>query len=291
PTVALVGGAQGLHSTRKFTNHMAPAQSDETTFSSVSPKAGVLWDFAENAQAFANVSRSYEPPTFSELVQGGVFQFVPLDPQRGVTVEIGTRGATKTVAWDLTLYRAWVESELIGYTPGAGIPAATFNAGDTIHQGVEASLTFDVAAATGFVLPAGALLLLEQAYTWSDFHFDGDPAYGSNKLAGMPPHVYAAALRYRSGTGWDIAPKLEWVPDGGYVDYANRLKAPGYATLGIDGGVDVATGVRLFFDARNLTDKRYVSTYNTITDAALAPTNVFYPGEGRSFFAGVKVAF
>jgi len=291
PTVALVGGAQGIHSTRKFTNHLVPAQSDETTFSSVSPKAGVLWDFAETAQAFANVSRSYEPPTFSELVQGGVFQFVPLDPQRGVTVEIGTRGATRTVAWDLTLYRAWVENELIGYTPGGGIPAATFNAGDTIHQGIEASLTFDVAAVAGLALPEGARLLLEQAYTWSDFSFDGDPVYGSNKLAGMPPHVYAAALRYRSGAGWDVAPKLEWVPDGGHVDYANRLKAPGYATIGFDGGVDLAPGVRLFVDARNLTDKRFVSTYNTITDAALAPTNVFYPGEGRSFFAGLKVAF
>ncbi|MDO8838629.1 MAG: TonB-dependent receptor [Parvibaculum sp.] len=121
--------------------------------------------------------------------------------------------------------------------------------------------------------------------------FDGDPVYGSNKLAGMPPHVYAAALRYRSVAGWDIAPKLEWVPDGGYVDYANRLKAPGYATLGLDGGVDIAPGVRAFFDARNLTDKRYVSTYSTITDAALVPTNVFYPGEGRSFFAGLKISF
>ncbi len=290
-TVALVGGAHGIYSERKFTNDLAPAQSDAAYFSTVSPKAGVLWDFAENAQAFANVSRSYEPPTFSELVQGGVFQFVPLDPQRGVTVEVGTRGATKTVAWDLTLYRAWVENELINFTVGGGIPAATFNAGDTIHQGIETSLTFDVGAVTGFALPEGARLLLEQAYTLSDFFFVGDPVYGSNKLAGMPPHVYAAALRYRSGSGWDIAPKFEWVPDGGYVDYANRLKAPGYATIGLDGGIDIAPGARLFFDARNLTDKQYVSTYNTITDAALAPTDVFYPGEGRSFFAGVKVAF
>ncbi|MDP2125448.1 MAG: TonB-dependent receptor [Parvibaculum sp.] len=291
PTVALVGGAQGIHSTRKFTNHLVPAQSDDATFSSISPKAGVLWDIAGHAQAFANVSRSYEPPTFSELVQGGVFQFVPLDPQRGVTVEIGTRGTAKAVAWDLTLYRAWVEGELINFTVGGGIPAATFNAGDTTHQGIEASLTIDMAAATGFTLAPGARLLLEQAYTYSDFFFDGDPVYGSNKLAGMPPHVYVAALRYRAGAGWDIAPKLEWVPDGGYVDYANRLKAPGYATLGFDGGVDIAPGVRAFFDVRNLTDKRYVSTYSTITDAALVPTNVFYPGEGRSFFAGLKVAF
>jgi iron complex outermembrane receptor protein len=287
---------QGITSHRKFENDFAPAQNDSTDFTSVSPKAGALWDFAENAQAYANVTRSYEPPTFSELVQATVFQFVPLDPQRAVTFEIGTRGTGKTVAWDVALYRAEVKGELINFTVSPSIPASTFNAGETIHQGIEASLTLDIGAyGLGGVLPEGSRLLLEQAYMYSDFAFDGDPVYGDNKLAGMPPHVYAAALRYKSpapnGLGWDIAPKIEWVPDGGYVDYANNLEAPGYATLGLEGGVDLVEGVRLFVDARNLTDEHYISTYSNITDATVAATNVFYPGEGRSVFAGLKIAF
>jgi iron complex outermembrane receptor protein len=294
--VALVGGLQAIHSYRKFTNDLSPAQSDATDFSSLSPKAGVLWDVTDAAQVYGNVTRSYEPPTFSELVQASVFQFVPLDPQRAVTAEIGTRGTSGTVAWDVALYRAWVRDELINFTVSPSIPASTFNAGETIHQGIEAALTLDVGAlALGDVLPEGGRVLFEQAYTYSDFYFDGDPVYGDNKLAGMPPHVYVAALRYKSpapnGLGWDIAPKVEWVPDGGYVDYANRLKAPGYATLGLEGGIDLAEGLRLFVDARNLTDKNYISTYNNITDAATDATNVFYPGEGRSVFAGLKVSF
>ncbi|MEP0706830.1 MAG: TonB-dependent receptor [Parvibaculum sp.] len=294
--VALVAGLQGITSYRKFENDFAPAQNDSTDFTSVSPKAGALWDFAENAQAYANVTRSYEPPTFSELVQATVFQFVPLDPQRAVTFEIGTRGTGKTVAWDVALYRAEVKGELINFTVSPSIPASTFNAGETIHQGIEASLTLDIGAyGLGGVLPEGSRLLLEQAYMYSDFAFNGDPVYGDNKLAGMPPHIYAAALRYKSpapnGLGWDIAPKVEWVPDGGYVDYANNLEAPGYATLGLEGGVDLAEGVRLFVDARNLTDENYISTYSNITDATVAATNVFYPGEGRSVFAGLKIAF
>ena len=294
--VALVGGVQAIHAYRKFTNDLAPAQSDSTDFSSVSPKAGVLWNATENAQLYANVTRSYEPPTFSELVQATVFQFVPLDPQRAVTYEIGTRGATGSVAWDIALYHARVKGELVNFTTGGGIPASTFNADKTIHQGIEASLTLDPGAyGADEVLPEGSRLLLEQAYTFNDFHFDGDALYGDNDLAGMPPHVYVAALRYKSpapnGLGWDIAPKIEWVPDGGHVDYANTLEAPGYAILGVEGGVDLAKGVRLFADARNLTDKRYISTYSTITDATAVATNVFYPGEGRSVFAGVRVAF
>ena len=293
--VALVGGLQAIHSYRKFTNDLAPAQSDSTDFTSVSPKAGVLWDVTETAQVYGNVTRSYEPPTFSELVQATVFQFVPLDPQRAVTAEIGTRGTAKNIAWDIAAYRARVKGELINYTVSPGIPATTFNADETIHQGVEASLTLDLGAWGLRNLPDGDRLLFEQAYMYSDFAFDGDTTYGDNKLAGMPPHVYVAALRYKSvsanGLGWDIAPKMEWVPDGGYVDYANRLKAPGYTTFGVEGGIDLMKGVRLFVDARNLTAKHYVSPYSNITDAALAATNVFYPGEGRSVFAGLKIAF
>lgn len=294
--VALVGGLQAIHAYRKFTNDFTPAQSDATDFSSLSPKAGILWDVAETAQVYGNVTRSYEPPTFSELVQATVFQFVPLDPQCAVTAEVGTRGTAKNIAWDIALYRAWVKGELINYTVSPSIPASTFNADETIHQGIEASLTLDLGTlAFRNLLPEGNRLLLEQAYMYSDFAFDGDATYGDNKLAGMPPHVYVAALRYKSagadGLGWDIAPKLEWVPNGGYVDYANRLEAPGYTTIGMEGGVDLAKGVRFFVDARNLTGRNYISTYSNITDATLAATNVFYPGEGRSVFAGLKVAF
>ena len=36
---------------------------------------------------------------------------------------------------------------------------------------------------------------------------------------------------------------------------------------------------------------RYAAEFGAITDAALAPTDVFYPGEGRSVFAGIGYRF
>ena len=47
----------------------------------------------------------------------------------------------------------------------------------------------------------------------------------------------------------------------------------------------------LFVDARNLTNKRYVSDISTVADARTANTAIFYPGEGRSVFAGMRYAF
>ena len=60
-----------------------------------------------------------------------------------------------------------------------------------------------------------------------------------------------------------------------------------------EGGVGAGAGVFLFVDARNLTGKRYVSDLSTIADARSpgANTAVFYPGEGRSVYAGARVSF
>jgi iron complex outermembrane receptor protein len=290
PSVALVTGIQGIHTTRDYTNNLAPARSDEASYTSASPKLGVLWDVTPTAQAYANVTRSFEAPIFGDLTATNLagIQFSPLEPQSALTFEIGTRGTEGIVTWDLALYRSELRNELINYTTNPSIPAATFNAGKTRHQGIDAYLSLDIGKS---FLRAEERLTLEQAYTFSDFQFKNDLQYGDNKLAGQPPHLYTAVLRFKSGDGWDIAPRVEWAPRGGFVDYANTLSAPGYATLGLEGGFDITKGVRLFFDARNLTDKRYVSSYTAITNATLVGTNVFYPGEGRSIFAGLTAAF
>jgi iron complex outermembrane receptor protein len=296
PAVALVTGVQGINATRDYDTTMALTgvrKSDDADFTSLSPKLGALWDIAPSAQAYANVTRSYEPPIMSDLTQtlGAGTQFTPMDPQRALTYEIGTRGASRLVAWDIAAYRADVEDELVNFTTGPSIPAATFNARKTLHQGIEAALSLNLGAfIPGNVLPADDLLTFEQAYTYAYARFDGDAVYGDNALAGSVPHVYAAALRYRSANGWDIAPRIDWVPRGGYVDYANTQKAPGYAMLGLEGGVDITPSLRVFAEGRNLADRRTITSYTTVT-TYVPGSEIFYPGEGRSIFAGITASF
>ena len=81
------------------------------------------------------------------------------------------------------------------------------------------------------------------------------------------------------------------MPEAGWVDFANTLKADAYMTLGVKAGWEPVENVTLFLDARNLTDERYIPTYSAITDARTAATNVFYPGEGRGLFAGMIIKF
>ena len=286
--LAVVAGGTWGRAGRDYRSHAvpgAPATFDLTadkTWDWFAPRVGLLWEAEDGAQVFANVTRSVEPPNFSSLspTTGG---FQPLVPQEATTFEVGARGRRGPLTWDLTAYRADIDHELLNFIPDAalGIPAATFNAGPTVHQGIEAGLDWRITRG----------LRLRQTWAFSDFHFDGDKAYGDHDLPVVPPHLYRAELRYDHPAGWFVAPSVEWSVQDAWVDYANTLKSPSYAVANLNAGWDVRRGVTLFADVRNLFDERYVSNFSAVTDARAASTAVFYPGDGRSAFVGLRLSY
>jgi iron complex outermembrane recepter protein len=285
--VALVAGGAWGRAERDFQRFALPGVAgtfDQTLgrdYDWFAPRLGLLWEGPSGAQAYANVTRSVEPPNFGSLspVATG---FAPIEAQEAWTWELGVRGRTAAFSWDVAVYRAELENELLNYVvnPALGIPAATFNADQTVHQGIEAGL--DWRFAPGW--------RLRQTYTLSDFFFEGDVVYRDNELPLVPPHLYRAELRHDHPSGWFVAPSVEWTPSDSWVDYQNTLKAPGYTVVNFGAGWTLANGAALFVDARNLFDERYVSNFSAVTDARTASTAVFWPGEGRSVFMGVRWA-
>lgn len=280
PQLAVVAGASWGRATRDYTNRLS-ARTQTKDYDWFAPRVGLLYE-AGAVQVYANYTRSVEPPHFGALTQTNTSGqlFVPLAPQRAWTAEIGTRGKAGAFTWDLTWYRATIEGELLSYLPTANLPATVFNAGDTRHSGVEASLDWRF-------LPA---LRLRQTYAWSDFRFVNDPVYRNNRLPVAPEHQYRVSLRYDGPHGIFVEPFLDWRVNDVWVDYANTIKAPGYALLNLSAGFAVGPAT-LFVDARNLADKRYTAEFAAVTDARTASTAVFFPGEGRSLFGGVRLAF
>jgi iron complex outermembrane receptor protein len=287
-SLALVAGGSYGRATRDYTDNLSTANDASKDFDWFAPRIGLIWQSESGAQVYANVTRSVEPPHYGALVQAPYPGFVPVDPQEAWTGEIGARGRGGAFIWDVTFYRSELENELLSFNPGAGIPAAFFNADKTIHQGVEAAL--DWALSDDFL---GGSLLLRQSYTYSDFQFDGDAAYGDNTMPVVPEHQYRGTLRYQNAAGWFLAPSVEWRPSDTFVDYANTLEAPGYTIWSVNAGWDFDNGVTLFVDARNLGDETYVPEFGAITDASApgANTAVFYPGEGRALYGGVSYRF
>lgn len=281
--LAVVAGGSYGRFTRDYDNRLNPANNDSLDDDWFAPRVGLLWQGESGAQIYANITNSVEPPHYGALVQAPYPGFVPVEPQEAWTGEIGTRGRAGALVWDFTLYRAELENELLSFSPSVGVPAAFFNAGETLHQGVEVALDWRIADDW----------LLRQSYTYSDFFFDDDPIYGDNQMPVAPEHQYRATLRYAHPSGWFVAPSVEWRPGDTWVDYSNTLEAPGYTIWSVNAGWDFDNGVSLFLDARNLSDEAYVPEFGAIVNASApgANTAVFYPGEGRAVYGGVSYRF
>ncbi len=294
--VALMTGAKLFHNIREYADHGGLAanptpKADSKSFTGINPKAGFLWQPHKDIQFFADITRSQDVPDFTDLTQttATTTRFVPLKPQDAWTAEIGTRGNYGAYGWDITLFRSWVRDELLQFTVDPNIPASTFNAGGTIHQGLELGGSIDLLH--DIVAGRDDKISIHQIWNYSDFHFKNDPQYGSNRIAGVPAHLLRTELTYKDNRGFYFTPTLDWVPNGAYADHANTLRAPGYLLIGLQTGIELPNGLLLYLDARNLADKRYISDISTVTDARVVPTSIFYPGQGRSFFAGVRYAF
>ena len=90
------------------------------------------------------------------------------------------------------LYRAELEKEMLQFTVAPGIPASTFNADRTIHQGLEAGLDWRI-------VPT---LRLRQTWAWSDFdvanghhrRYTRARARSSSSCALAPASAASAAL-------------------------------------------------------------------------------------------------
>ena len=290
-------GAQYLNTLRDSDDIFDSVDGDVSE-SQVNPRFGLLWDADENAQVFFNVNRGFEPAGISDLTAGGVLDFTPLEAQEAWIVEIGTRGQKGPFAWDLALYRSWIENEFIDLAQPRfnGFVSATFNAGDTVHQGVELGL--DVFLTPPALKEAGVQLVWRNAYAFNDFFFTSNPQdldgrtfdFDGNQLAGVPQHVYVSEFRLEQDR-WYATVNVRWVPDGPFVDYANTTEVPGYELLGVTVGFDIADNIRIFGSAENLTDEVYISNISTVADQSAENARVFTPGQGRGFFGGVSVSF
>jgi iron complex outermembrane receptor protein len=292
PTVAAVGGTQFLYASRNRRDRF-PSDGDQsgaTEFNIWSPKGGLLWNIDPTWQAYANVSRSAEVPSFGESVSGTgnpVIPFTSIRPQIATTWEIGTRGKRPDLSWEFGLYRAEITDELLCLYSSNG-SCAVSNAGRTIHQGIEAG--FGAALIKGLFDrgPAPDKLWLNVAYTLNDFRFDNDAAYGNNLLPGAPRHYLRAELLYKHRSGFYAGPNLEWVPEPYYVDSANTLKTERYAIWGLKAGADNGGPVSGYVEARNIANTAYIASASII-DRATAASPLFEPGAGRAVYAGIKV--
>jgi iron complex outermembrane receptor protein len=257
----------------------------------VAPRIGLRYELTPEFELFGNVSRSIDPPVTWQLGSTGTPYIRDVRPQKANTVEFGIRGGHGIFDGSLTLYRSWVQKELLSVvvrqaTATQDQLVATSNGSATIHQGIEAGLNALLWEGQG-----GDTVALRQAFTYNDFHYRNDATFGDNELPGLPRQVYQAELEYRQATGF-YAQLNARSASSYYADFANSLAAPSYTLWGAKFGYEAPNRKwEVFVDARNLTNERYATASNTAYDAKGQDSANFYPGDPINVTTGVSYRF
>ena len=263
-------------------------QTDERTYAAFQPKVGLLYELpAVSGQLFANASHMYEPPLMLEVNSLAGPGFVDLSAQKAWQFEIGTRGRSGGLQWDVSAYDLAIRDEIININiqPFLGAPftVPTYrNAPETRHLGFEAAVAYQLPAA---LFQARDRLGARVAYTWGLFEYVTDAEHAGNRLPGMPEHYVQAEVEYTHPSGLSIKPNVEWVPGSYFVDSANRVSKDGWTAVSLraDWALARLEG-SLFVEGRNLTNAHY-SPAVVVDDGA---GRFFFPADGRSFYAGFR---
>ena len=297
-TLTLVLGGRGQYAYRSVSDHFLQNndQSGSVDYFAVSPKLGAIWHVTPAVQVYGNISNAYEPPLILELTAPGQIggNLDQLQAQKSWQFEVGTRGQLGTrLVWDVALYDIELRDEIqnvnVAPFPGAPFTIPRYqNIDRSRHLGVEVGgtvlLLHDLSRQLGLG-SVGDTLALRLAYTWSHFVFVDDPQFNHNQLPGAPEHYLRSELRYTHPVGVWIAPGMESAPAGYAVNSDNTAQTDPYTLFNLRLGYDYKPwNFSAFFEARNLTDKRYAAAV-TVDDAN---GRFFLPGDGRAFYGGVS---
>ena len=160
----------------------------------------------------------------------------------------------------------------------------SFNVDHTIHAGAEALL------GARFELDAAGAHRIEPLLnlTVNHFRFEGDATYGHNRLPAAPTYALKGEVLYRHASGFFAGPTFDRVGRR-WADFANTYRVSGYTLWGLRAGYTTSRW-EVFVDARNLSDKAYVSQFS-VKDVAAAGARILTPGENRSVYVGVRLKF
>ncbi|RME66965.1 MAG: TonB-dependent receptor, partial [Verrucomicrobia bacterium] len=255
----------------------------------LAPRIQLTWTPTRALALFAGWSRAFEPPTFDDLLPRTGrppnlgLAFNPLEAQRASTTEIGIRGGTETLRYEVTFYHAHWRDELLRLADATGTPLGTRNAGPTTHRGIESALRWRL-------LQAHQTLDLILTHTWSEATFDADPVFGDNHLAGLPRHAGSAELQFADRQGPFAALAAAWIGGTTWADHANRLGYDGHLIINARCGWRDPRGWTLYAEVTNLFDEAYIASTAGVLDIARNPaaTTIFLPGSPRRWQVGLE---
>ncbi len=284
----LVAGAQAVRANREVrstTVSSSAVRQVEDDYNRINPRVGLIYQWSQDTSVYTNLSSLYEPPTTYQLDDGTSTE--ALEAMQGEVFEVGTRGH-KALAensqwgWDVSAYYAQLDNEILSVEdPAAPGTFLTSNADKTIHAGIEALLSADIALSEDRYHRLTPLVSM----TWNRFRFDDDDALGDNTLPAAPKFSLKGEVLYRHKNGFYIGPTIDYVGER-YADFANSYKIDDYTLFGMKSGWSNQS-FKVFAEVRNLFERDYIASHG-VRAVASESDAILNPGAPLSAYVGIE---
>ncbi|MDP5138082.1 TonB-dependent receptor [Rheinheimera baltica] len=275
--------------------------SQKISYRQLSPKAGIVWKFADNQQLYANRRHAFRVPSVGQVFRpGSSSDTTELEPVTAVNHELGWRGQFanplfKRLQLDASIYDLAIKDDVVTYIDGN--TRKVTNAGETNHRGIELMLQ----------------LVLNEQWQWQasgsysrqkyeDFQYLYScfppacvpPVSETRNFAGFdvgkaPKQLWQSSLSYQPAQLAGLWLELEWQKVGRYfTDETNTNTYPGHDLWHLRARYQLTDNISLAARLMNISDK----TYSTYTSNQVGSSAIDYrPGMPRSVFVSATVNF
>lgn len=257
---------------RTLTDNKASADTSNTE---VLPGVGATYEVTDTAQLYGGVYRAFSPASNGVALDGLTDQ--DLEGERSVNYEIGVRGLQGALSYEVAAFSMDFENQVV--TGNSDPNLSQSNAGETLHQGMELVLGYELGG--GFSLDSNVTWVAESEFRSGENR--------GNRLPYAPEYLANASLNYSDGK---LSAALTAHHRGEqYGDPTNQVAIPTGAAGGIWGGLlpsytlydamaqySVSDQLTLFGAVKNIADKRYITGLR----------QGIYVGPERSFEVGLR---
>jgi iron complex outermembrane receptor protein len=174
----------------------SPAVEQQRKFDPVfSPRIALLKKLNENVSIYGSVSKGFSPPTLAEVRPSAGTYNNSLNPEHGISYELGVRGGlwSQQLLFDIDGYVFELDETIVIQRTADGAEYFV-NAGNTSQKGIEAKITWAPQTGSSFL----TAFKMWTSYTYNHYRFeeyvqDGND-YSGNRLTGVAPTIALLGL-------------------------------------------------------------------------------------------------
>ncbi|MDP3515896.1 MAG: TonB-dependent receptor [Pseudohongiella sp.] len=160
----------------------------------VMPGVGMSWQINPELQLFGSVYKAFSPSLNSDSLNG--LQDQQLDAERSVNIEFGLRGANPRMSYEFAMFRMDFDNQIIPANSNSQFQVT--NGGETLHQGLEFGLGFDLGS--GFSLNTNATYVSDAEFRGNRLARNGAiTTPDGNRIPYTPEWTGNMSLEYETG--------------------------------------------------------------------------------------------